>query len=246
MGLVTVALLTLAPLALRPVRLACLIHAANVHSEPGSNPSRLVEATMNASRRRPHRHRVPPHFRVEDLLTWSQRAVSLGRSPDSHSLPVGEPIPPSSAPNRGTGRRRRPTPASLKGPQLTTEPRSTELSKNLPTRVPTDATGRSDLALWACHAGRRDRSELVAPGSVRLSITKPAGRFLPPQWGDKENDNTDPADVKPSVKFFCRSAGACVQATIQEGAGQLLDGAGKCPLPWFAITLVDTFHGDTS
>src|SRR4051794_3923548 len=43
MGLVTVALLTLAPLALRPVRLACLIHAANVHSEPGSNPSKVVE-----------------------------------------------------------------------------------------------------------------------------------------------------------------------------------------------------------
>ena len=41
MGLVTVALLTLAPLALRPVRLACLIHAANVHSEPGSNPSKV-------------------------------------------------------------------------------------------------------------------------------------------------------------------------------------------------------------
>ena len=41
-GLVTVALLTLAPLALRPVRLACLIHAANVHSEPGSNPSKVV------------------------------------------------------------------------------------------------------------------------------------------------------------------------------------------------------------
>ena len=38
-GLVTVALLTLAPLPLRGARLACLIHAANVHSEPGSNPS---------------------------------------------------------------------------------------------------------------------------------------------------------------------------------------------------------------
>lgn len=37
-GLIAVALLTLAPLASRPVRLACLIHAANVHSEPGSNP----------------------------------------------------------------------------------------------------------------------------------------------------------------------------------------------------------------
>ena len=41
MGLVAFALLTLAPLALRPVRLACLIHAANVHSEPGSNPSKV-------------------------------------------------------------------------------------------------------------------------------------------------------------------------------------------------------------
>ena len=39
-GLVAVALLTLAPRPLRSVRLACLIHAANVHSEPGSNPSK--------------------------------------------------------------------------------------------------------------------------------------------------------------------------------------------------------------
>ena len=42
-GLVTVALLTLAPLPLRGARLACLIHAANVHSEPGSNPSKVIE-----------------------------------------------------------------------------------------------------------------------------------------------------------------------------------------------------------
>ena len=47
MGLVTVALLTLAPLALRPVRLACLIHAANVHSEPGSNPSKMSRSPAN-------------------------------------------------------------------------------------------------------------------------------------------------------------------------------------------------------
>src|SRR3954463_4132799 len=51
MGLVAVALLTLAPLALRPVRLACLIHAANVHSEPGSNPSRLVVSPAPKDRR---------------------------------------------------------------------------------------------------------------------------------------------------------------------------------------------------
>ena len=47
LGLVAVALLTLAPRPLRSVRLACLIHAANVHSEPGSNPSKetLVSGT---------------------------------------------------------------------------------------------------------------------------------------------------------------------------------------------------------
>ena len=33
------------------VRLACLIHAANVHSEPGSNPSRLVVSPAPKSRR---------------------------------------------------------------------------------------------------------------------------------------------------------------------------------------------------
>ena len=36
------ALLSLPPLALRPARLACLIHADNVHSEPGSNPSKSI------------------------------------------------------------------------------------------------------------------------------------------------------------------------------------------------------------
>jgi hypothetical protein len=43
-GHVTYALLPRSPLSpLRVlVRLACLIHAANVHSEPGSNPSYIV------------------------------------------------------------------------------------------------------------------------------------------------------------------------------------------------------------
>ena len=53
MGLVTVALLTLAPLALRPVRLACLIHAANVHSEPGSNPSKVCSVVAGPKAGRP-------------------------------------------------------------------------------------------------------------------------------------------------------------------------------------------------
>src|SRR3954469_24938135 len=68
MGLVTVALLTLAPLALRPVRLACLIHAANVHSEPGSNPSKIAGS------------RPAPRW-VEDKLR--SRRTPRGRSPTS-------------------------------------------------------------------------------------------------------------------------------------------------------------------
>ena len=38
-GQMTYTLLSLSPLVLLRARLACLIHAANVHSEPGSNPS---------------------------------------------------------------------------------------------------------------------------------------------------------------------------------------------------------------
>ena len=69
-GLVTFALLTLAPLALRPVRLACLIHAANVHSEPGSNPSRLGGDVR----------RRPPFlgFEESDNTDWSPRGRVRG------------------------------------------------------------------------------------------------------------------------------------------------------------------------
>ena len=59
-GLVTVALLTLAPLPLRGARLACLIHAANVHSEPGSNPSRKVGYAVGAE--------TPPTPRSSSLV----------------------------------------------------------------------------------------------------------------------------------------------------------------------------------
>src|SRR3979490_301668 len=75
-GLVTVALLTLAPLALRPVRLACLIHAANVHSEPGSNPSKVVEI------RRPRKGPGPRSSiaGLRNLTDWSHRdGLGAGR-----------------------------------------------------------------------------------------------------------------------------------------------------------------------
>ena len=37
-------------IATKPVRLACLIHAANVHSEPGSNPSQMSQSPLGSPR----------------------------------------------------------------------------------------------------------------------------------------------------------------------------------------------------
>ena len=65
LGLVAVALLTLAPrVPCGPVRLACLIHAANVHSEPGSNPSNCAPGGETLSGPAPGTPRW-----VEDILT---------------------------------------------------------------------------------------------------------------------------------------------------------------------------------
>ncbi len=67
-----------------PARLACLIHAANVHSEPGSNPSQMVP---DASARRPSTPRSPSAMRSEEILAGGYRGqgpfpaepVSMGR-----------------------------------------------------------------------------------------------------------------------------------------------------------------------
>jgi hypothetical protein len=84
--LVTVALLTLPPLALRPVRLACLIHAANVHSEPGSNPSKMSRSPGDLPPRRAiSRHRSPPE-RVEES-DWSHRHSVRGVIPMTRGDP---------------------------------------------------------------------------------------------------------------------------------------------------------------
>ena len=111
MGLVTVALLTLAPLALRPVRLACLIHAANVHSEPGSNPSRLVVSPAPKDRK----SRSSPS-RVEECANWSQLGFA-GASPcGSVLLAVGSVSVAHRPPTkRGRDDSNGSTPASLKG-----------------------------------------------------------------------------------------------------------------------------------
>src|SRR5215207_8815723 len=125
MGLVAVALLTLAPLALRPVRLACLIHAANVHSEPGSNPSIMIRSP------RPERRQAGPHLqRVEEFSAGRNEARRRGKPPGRPRCrlvvhPRRGPPPTGSGAAPGTAS----TPASLAGPQLTTEPRSTGLSK---------------------------------------------------------------------------------------------------------------------
>lgn len=84
MGLVTVALLTLPPLALRPVRLACLIHAANVHSEPGSNPSKMSRYPASASPKRSPPPAPGPHPKGVEESDWSHRHFVMrdpGRRP---------------------------------------------------------------------------------------------------------------------------------------------------------------------
>src|SRR5436309_140941 len=101
LGLVAVALLTLAPRPLRGVRLACLIHAANVHSEPGSNPSRWWAGSEE-----------PPRL-PQGLRNLAGRADVRGSLPAVRS--TWSPAP--SGPPREGGVRpgSRATPASLKG-----------------------------------------------------------------------------------------------------------------------------------
>ena len=116
MGLVTVALLTLAPLALRPVRLACLIHAANVHSEPGSNPSKVCR--RDRPRKAPARR--PPQ-RVEES-DWSHRGESRRVDPADVRPAAGFESPPPPQPcrkPRGTAAPDGLSPAPLKGSQRT-------------------------------------------------------------------------------------------------------------------------------
>jgi hypothetical protein len=115
MGLVTVALLTLAPLALRPVRLACLIHAANVHSEPGSNPSKVCMTGPVA--RTGH---APQRVEESD---WSHRDASGRRTNRPRETPRCRFRETAAAPTpRNQGAVRSPdglSPAPLKGSQLT-------------------------------------------------------------------------------------------------------------------------------
>ena len=164
-GLVAVALLTLAPLALRPVRLACLIHAANVHSEPGSNPSKVFVT-------RPKTPHASPR-KVEEMLTGRTE----GTSPKGVPSAAGFKRPPSS-PISGT------TPISTTRLACRRLPsrvhnqrdcfaRSTELSK-IPPRPPTLSAGatRSLFPRQVTPAVISDRV-VSATGESDLKLERP-------------------------------------------------------------------------
>jgi hypothetical protein len=83
-GLVAVALLTLAPRPLRGERLACLIHAANVHSEPGSNPSKCAPG-WPALPKQPRRPSAP---------RWVEDVLMVARCPCRHQVLLNRPPGP--------------------------------------------------------------------------------------------------------------------------------------------------------
>ena len=64
------------------VRLACLIHAANVHSEPGSNPSIKIfgwkELLLS------YYNRVDPALPISSVTYWSCRLLSFSSSQLAH------------------------------------------------------------------------------------------------------------------------------------------------------------------
>jgi hypothetical protein len=100
-----------------PVRLACLIHAANVHSEPGSNPSQWRRPTLTpgGAPRRP----IPTSKRLRNS-DWSHRDGLQGawQPPSPAPTPVHAGHPAAGAHRTrwasrpGTAAR---TPAPLKG-----------------------------------------------------------------------------------------------------------------------------------
>ncbi len=175
MGLVTVALLTLAPLALRPVRLACLIHAANVHSEPGSNPSKSEPGVPpSADGARP----VSSSFRVEES-DWSRRAPRPRPKPSPGiPQPVRRSRPRRRAPQTCCARRPgdEPTPATLKGSTRTTIHHQPNCQRSAVSTPPAGAT-RPPLS-GASHAGRRCRVASFSR-AARVIITRISPRSTP-------------------------------------------------------------------
>ena len=59
------------------VRLACLIHAANVHSEPGSNPS--IKIFCWEELLLPYYNRVDPALPISSVTYWSLQVIESFR-----------------------------------------------------------------------------------------------------------------------------------------------------------------------
>ena len=157
MGLVTVALLTLAPLALRPVRLACLIHAANVHSEPGSNPSKVgVNAGADAPR---PRLPLPVGNEDADCGRTGSRCVSNASAAGSRDR-LRRDVETNASSRRRTTRRRLP-------------------SRVHDFRSTTDRIVK-EAALWDDVFGRGDLSPrgLITPAVHRLVVVSRAARVI--------------------------------------------------------------------
>ena len=72
-----------------PVRLACLIHAANVHSEPGSNPSKMVRHGFAGPKADFPRAGPHPERLRKEIQSQSARSRHAPEGvPSPHSLPV--------------------------------------------------------------------------------------------------------------------------------------------------------------
>ena len=113
-------------IATKPVRLACLIHAANVHSEPGSNPSQMSRSPSGLSRTNELIPRVSdPHPKGLRKKTGRTSLFAVGkaslRKPPIPREACAGPCEPSrrlmtwGPPRPGVTESTTRTPASLKG-----------------------------------------------------------------------------------------------------------------------------------
>ena len=150
-------------LAAGPVRLACLIHAANVHSEPGSNPSK--KSGKDPRPRRRGLKPAAPHPEGLRKKNWSHQAPGPKRRA---ALKTSGLLPVSCEPSLGSPGLRTTEP----GPPARTT------ARRLPSRVPHNATDERVihrvcacfLVFWLTSAINRIVKEL-AIGCAAISST---------------------------------------------------------------------------
>jgi hypothetical protein len=80
-------------------RLACLIHTANVRSEPGSNPSESLFLGFSWSLRRPRTEARDAHARMDSRATLVLKELCA----EAHIPPPMEPFRFREAPGAGGG-----------------------------------------------------------------------------------------------------------------------------------------------